>query len=112
MHWTMNPRRPLMAAVLAACPALACASAEQFQGLVKERAAFDLQCESSSLEVTELPGAAYGVRGCGKQATYIISGAMCQNRGQLTRREVKRYCTPALDHVPALRAPSGDPSAP
>ncbi len=99
VHGTMRSKRASAAAgVLAVSLSGACAHAEQFHGLVKERAAYDLQCEEGSLEVTDLPGLAYGVRGCGQQATYVVTGASCQNPKQLTKREVGIYCTPVLDH--------------
>jgi hypothetical protein len=47
---------------------------------LRVRAAFDMQCTQAELQLTELAGgdrntngtgAVYGVRGCGKQATYV-----------------------------------------
>jgi hypothetical protein len=35
------------------------------------RAAFDLNCDSSKLHLTELGVSTYGVDGCGKRATYV-----------------------------------------
>lgn len=45
---------------------------------VRTRAAFDMSCEKDALQVTPLTSevmstATYGVRGCGKQATYIYT---------------------------------------
>lgn len=94
-----SKRTEAVLAVLVVTLSWACAHTEQFHDLVKERAAYDLQCEASSLAVTELPGMAYGIRGCGQQATYLVTGASCQNPKQLTKREVKVYCTPVLDHT-------------
>lgn len=76
----------------------ACAHAADLQSLVVERAAFDLQCDASAMSVVDLPGMAYGVRGCGEQATYVITGLSCQHPRQLTKREAAKYCTPVLDH--------------
>jgi hypothetical protein len=42
--------------------------------VVKKRAAFDLNCPAQSLAVTELGRRTFGVRGCGKQATYLTTG--------------------------------------
>ncbi|MEM6988872.1 MAG: hypothetical protein AAF721_00195 [Myxococcota bacterium] len=90
-----------VAGLLMSTVSAACAHADEFHGLVTERAAFDLQCEAGSLTVTDLPGMAYGVRGCGQQATYVVTGASCQNPKQLTKRELRIYCTPVLDHTAA-----------
>ena len=38
--------------------------------LVARRAAFDLDCEEA-LEVTDLGGNVWGVRGCGQKASYV-----------------------------------------
>jgi hypothetical protein len=38
---------------------------------LRTRAAFDLQCAGSELAVTPLTETTYGVRGCGRQATYV-----------------------------------------
>lgn len=104
VHGTMKSKRTkAVLAVLVVTLSWACAHTEQFHDLVKERAAYDLQCEAGSLAVTELPGMAYGVRGCEQQATYLVTGALCQNPKQLTKREVNIYCTPMLDHT-ATRA--------
>lgn len=50
------------------------------------------------MTIVDLPGMAYGVRGCGEQATYVITGLSCQHPRQLTKREAAKYCTPVLDH--------------
>ena len=48
---------------------------------VRKRASFDLQCSEEQLVLTELgqyPSGAvstYGVRGCGKKASYVAHGA-------------------------------------
>ncbi|MFO0612640.1 MAG: hypothetical protein U0414_08640 [Polyangiaceae bacterium] len=51
------------------------ATAEQ----LRTRAAFDLQCTQTQLEVVELDSRTRGVRGCGQQATYIESCKACAN---------------------------------
>ena len=104
VHRTMRSKR-MMATLAALVVMPGCASAEQFHAVVKERAAYDLQCEAASLAVTDLPGMAYGVRGCGRQATYVVTGPSCQNPKQLTKREVRLYCTPVLDHSAEQPAP-------
>ena len=111
VHGTMRSER-MMTLLAGLALASSCAHAEQFHGLVKERAAFDLQCEVESLTVDELPGLAYGVRGCGQQATYVVTGVLCQNPRQLTKREVSRYCTPVLDHSAAQPESPVRPRAP
>lgn len=42
------------------------------------RAAFDMNCPESSLEVHDLGGRTRGVRGCGQQATYVL---VCREPG-------------------------------
>ena len=47
-----------------------------------KRAAFDLRCTKDEMRVTRIDARTRGVRGCGKQATYIES---CDaNRGSCT----------------------------
>jgi hypothetical protein len=77
----------------------ACATGANLQGSVVRRAAFDLQCDAGTLVVFDLPGRAYGVRGCGRQATYVFTGGSCQNPRWLTPREAEVFCTPVLDHL-------------
>lgn len=36
------------------------------------RASFDLDCPEADLSTQDLGGQTYGVRGCGKQATYVL----------------------------------------
>ena len=68
-----------MAGVVASsgCPS----AATQKEKLLK-RAAFDLKCTKDELSVTKLDERTRGVRGCGRQATYLRScndpyGANC-----------------------------------
>lgn len=39
-----------------------------------KRAAFDLDCPVDKLQIHELTTRTWGVRGCGKKATYITQG--------------------------------------
>ncbi len=41
-----------------------------------QKAAFDMQCDKTKLEVTELSTGSMGVRGCGKQGRYeyVVGG--------------------------------------
>ena len=47
-----------------------CAAFNVAQG-VRRRAAFDLKCPQSALTVVRLGSRSYGVRGCGKRASYV-----------------------------------------
>lgn len=38
-----------------------------------KRAAFDLDCPVSNIEIVDLDGLSKGVKGCGKRATYVES---------------------------------------
>ena len=40
---------------------------------VTDKAAWDLECEKSELKVTKISETSYGVEGCGKRASYIMS---------------------------------------
>ncbi len=42
---------------------------------VIKRAVFDLQCDQSRIEVKEIGTYVYGVRGCGKRASYVFKDA-------------------------------------
>ena len=55
----------LSLATLASCGA----SAQQ----LRSRAAFDLKCPEGQIEIVPIDGRTKGVRGCGKQATYVES---------------------------------------
>ena len=46
---------------------------------LKTRAAFDLQCAETNLEVVPLDPRTNGVRGCGHQATYVEQCKPCAN---------------------------------
>jgi hypothetical protein len=59
---------------------LGCATSQGMQDNVRRRAAFDLNCPQDQLQVVEIESPAntnlgalgsWGVRGCGRQATYV-----------------------------------------
>jgi len=63
---------------------------------LKRRASFDLQCPEQQVQLHELDGgkgvldagATYGVRGCGKQATYVkapLTGTWVMNSAEPNR---------------------------
>jgi hypothetical protein len=50
-----------------------CATTGSKQEIVGNRAAFDLQCDAGKLSVTDLGNESYGVVGCGKRASYVVT---------------------------------------
>jgi hypothetical protein len=62
--------RPMRRLVVLPLFAIGCFSSGTNAGPVTARAAYDMQCPEKELQITELGGKTYGVRGCGKQATY------------------------------------------
>jgi len=52
---------------------VACASEGRQRDIVSARAAFDLDCPKPRLQLTQVTGITYGVRGCGKRATYLLT---------------------------------------
>jgi hypothetical protein len=72
--------RTTMVASLIAAAAVACATGGG-ENELRARAAYDLNCPAESLAMTQLQeknfmattnhGAAYGVSGCGRRATYV-----------------------------------------
>ncbi len=67
-------------AILAAAFFVGCASPAQNQVLVRQRAAFDLQCPEDKVAVQTISedwnrGYTYGAKGCGRQATYLVNSA-------------------------------------
>jgi hypothetical protein len=72
-------RLPLWSSLLAACWLAGvavtggCATAAQQKDKLLKRAAFDLKCTKDELSVTKLDERTRGVRGCGRQATYVRS---------------------------------------
>ena len=65
--------KSLACLVIAACLFLA-GCAATMQNTVQARAAFDFNCSSESLKISELHPRTYGVEGCGKRATYLLDG--------------------------------------
>src|SRR5690606_1686777 len=53
------------------------ASSQATLDTLKTRATFDLQCPATKLEVQDIDPRTKGVRGCGKQLTYV---EICDNR--------------------------------
>ena len=68
MSWRRRSRVGL--AVLAPVALAACATTTPRDELLR-RAAFDLKCTKDELHVTKISSDTRGVRGCGRQATYI-----------------------------------------
>lgn len=60
---------PLLGLCVGLC--ISCRSLSPNLETLKTRAAFDLQCRESELELTSLSPEVYGVVGCGKRATYV-----------------------------------------
>ncbi len=63
--------------ILYSLPFLSSCASSTAQRVTLKRAAFDLNCPSSELKISELSPKAWGVEGCQKRATYIIEG-VCQ----------------------------------
>ena len=88
-----------LAILLALLSSVACASTEQrFAGSGIRSAVFDLGCSQEKIQVTVLArsrpaagcaGDKVGVRGCGKQTTYI-----CRNRSWVRESEVQSLSPP------------------
>jgi hypothetical protein len=83
--------RTTMVAALIGSTAVACAGGGENE--LRARAAYDLNCPAESLAMTQLQdknfmattnhGAAYGVSGCGRRATYVNNvGAWILNNEQ------------------------------
>lgn len=91
-HKTLVPVLGLFAMVLVGCATMADA-----ENSVRGRAAFDLGCQD--LQITDLPGRAYGVEGCGMRAVYVYASPDCGAPTQHGRKEFADACTPILDHI-------------
>ncbi|MBI4820654.1 MAG: hypothetical protein HY791_30600 [Deltaproteobacteria bacterium] len=79
----MMGRIPVILGVIAAGVLTGACGATREQ-LVK-RASFDLNCPAEQLEVHELDGRTNGIRGCGRQATYVEQCEVVQgSRGNCT----------------------------
>lgn len=51
---------------------IGCSSLQAREGKLRDRASFDMNCPKEELNLTDLgENKTYGVRGCGKQATYV-----------------------------------------
>lgn len=48
--------------------------ASTMKSVTLKRAAFDLDCSEDQLQIQELTTRTWGVKGCGKRATYITQG--------------------------------------
>ena len=94
----------LLTTVAAAGLLAGCVSAHTQAEAVMQRAAFDLECETGTLHVTELGSNVFGAEGCGRRASYVV---VCPGF-------LKASCTPILDSErsgPARAAGSGPSSA-
>ena len=54
--------------------------ASTMKSVTMKRAAFDLNCPQEKLIIQELASRTWGVRGCGKRATYLTEGE-CTTEG-------------------------------
>jgi hypothetical protein len=82
--------RPLFVTLLLLPLALApgCATSQEASPLIK-RAVFELECPREKLKWQKFDEETYGVRGCGKQATYVY---VCQGTG------ISESCTWLRNH--------------
>lgn len=105
--------RTTMVAALIAWGAAGCATGGG-ENELRVRAAYDLNCPPESLSMTQLQdanfmattnhGAAYGVAGCGRRATYVNNvGAWVLNNQETTREPAK---APASPPPPATARPA------
>ena len=63
-------------ALLIGCPVLSCGGDQ-----LRTRAAEDLHCDEAQLDIKPLTDQARAVRGCGFQATYVLSCKPCSHDG-------------------------------
>lgn len=91
--------RTLLASALFALTACAATRATQEQLLA--RASFDLECDRTALEVVPIDDKTRGVKGCGKQATYVSTCDTGANR----------YGTYQHDCTWVMNARNGEPTA-
>lgn len=113
----------LLAALLASVGSVGAGSSSD-RDTLRPRAAFDLDCTQQQLHVTQLNDTTYGVRGCGRQATYVwschsvgSSGTECDwnlNGGPYNLAPAPPTPPPAPPAAPAARPPEANepPSAP
>ena len=63
----------LTSAVVVICLSFgACATASAEKDLVAKRAPFDLNCDESKIEYSEIGNETFGAAGCGRKASYIV----------------------------------------
>lgn len=68
--------KKILVFMVAAAGLVGCGATEE---QLRARAAFDLKCDESQLEIVPIDERTRGVRGCGHQGTYVESCAQ-QNR--------------------------------
>lgn len=66
-------------AAAAALLVVGCASGRASGDQLSRRAGFDLQCDAAGLAFVEIDDRTRGVRGCGRQATYVEECRPCAN---------------------------------
>jgi hypothetical protein len=74
--------------IIATAMTLSCGATED---QLRARAAYDLSCSESKLDIVEIDERTRGVKGCGQRATYVES---CERVGDYG---VKRDCTWVLN---------------
>lgn len=75
-----------------------CATAETLEGVVLERAEFDMGCDE--LQIVEIGPNTYGVRGCGQQTSYVImstGGSSNSCRPGQFKSYVEQQCTAVMN---------------
>ena len=91
--------------------------ASNVRDTLRPRAAFDLGCTQQQLNVTQLNDTTYGVRGCGRQATYVwschnVAGSNSQCDWSLNAGPYTLAPPPAPPEAPvAPAAPAAPPPA-
>lgn len=85
--------------VFAAAMAVAAAGCS-WSSQIRHRAAFDLQCPESQIEVQTISSfyAQYGASGCGRQATYVVRDGQAIMNSPVSQ-------TPAPQQTPASSTP-------
>ena len=61
---------------------------------VKDRAAFDLQCDKADITVQKIGISSFGATGCGKKASYVGITKHCTGYYD---KQVEKYCEIASD---------------
>lgn len=70
-------------------------AAEIHKDVVMKRASFDLNCDISRIEVSEVGPYNYGATGCGKRAVYVLPLGLCHPSNSEER--MRAYCQAKLD---------------